>query len=371
MCIVVTRQLRDRVNSILEDQGISYLRLGTVETTGQRVLVNTKILSSTKEWLNLFSQKAIGGSALGKTLNDLVHGDTVVFQDQGNLFEFEIYNSSNIPSPPVDPPVIPPPFQYQQYAVGTLGRHLSDAVDSRLSGKTKPIFYSENNRNPDCWCDVDLTCLSSWNSHLGVRGQGVAITKRHVITCNHFPININSTIRFITNDNQVVERTILNRVPHPDYNGTTLYPDITVYVLSSDLPNSIKPSKILPDNWATKLDNLQNGRPPCLVMDQEKKALVFDTYRFDDYGILALPQESNPRFSFNEKLIGGDSSSPFAFIVNNELSIFSMATYASKGTFLPNQINSINQMISSVDSLVGISTGYQVETTDISGFPNI
>lgn len=369
MCTVVSRQIRDRVNTLLVERGINYLRLGTVEVSGSRVLVNTEILNSTPEWFSLFRDKAIGGTARNKNLNELLHGDTIIFQDQGNLFEFEIYNSSNIPD--TEPPETPPPFQYQQYAVGTLGRHLSDAVDSRLPGKTKPIFSSENNRNTDCWCDVDLTCLSSWNSHLGVRGQGVAITKRHVITCNHFPININSTIRFIANDNQVVERTILNRVPHPDYNGTTLYPDITVYVLSSDLPDSISPCKIMPANWASKLNNLQNGRPPCLVMDQEKKALVFDTYKFDNHAALALPQESSPRFSFNERLIGGDSSSPFSFIINGELSIFSMATYSSKGTFLPNQINSINQMISSVDSMVGISTGYTVSKNDLSGFPDV
>lgn len=367
MCVVVTRQLRDRVNSILEERGINYLRLGTVEVTGQRVLVNSKILSSTPEWLNLFNDKAIGGSSLGKTLNELVHGDTLVLQDQGNIFEFEIYNSNNIP--PIDPPPPPPPpFQYQQYATGTLGRHLSDIIDSFLPGKTKPIFLSENVRSSTCWANIDLTSISSWNSHLGFRGGGVVITRRHIVTCAHFPINNDSTIRFVTNDNQVVERTILNRVSHPQY--SSYYPDISVYVLSSDLPNSISNCKILPSNWSTKLNNLQNGRPPCLVVDQEKKALVLEAWRFDNYASMAIPIDP-VRKLFNEYLIGGDSSAPFMFIINGELSLFSMATSSGNGTFLPPHITTINEMISSVDSLVGISTGYEVEITDISGFPNI
>lgn len=368
MCIVVTRQLRDRVNSILEENGINYLRVGTVEVSGQRVLVNSKILSSTPEWLNLFNDKAIGGSSLGKTLNELVHGDTLVLQDQGNIFEFEIYNSNNIPEPPAEPPIIPPPFQYQQYALGTLGRHLSDAVDSRLPGKQKPIFLPDGQRNSNCWCDIDLTCISSWNSQLGNMGAGVAITKRHIVTCAHFPLNPGTTIRFIANDNQLVERTILSRVSHPQY--TPHYPDISVNVLSTDLPDSIKPCKFLPTNWNTKLNNTQNGRPPCVVVDQEKKALVFDAWRFDNYSSMAIPEDVT-RKTFNEKLIGGDSSSPFMFLINGELSLFSMATYPTSGTFLPPHITIINQMIVSVDSLAGISTGYQVNLNDISGFPNI
>ena len=154
---------------------------------------------------------------------------------------------------------------FDGYIAGSLSKEVSDAVDTRINGlnatTAKPIYSTQNHdtstyvRNTGCWvADLDLTSISPWNSTEGKNRAGVLISPRHILFAAHYQINNGSTIRFVDNNNNVVTRTMVNKLTHPDY--TPYYPDITVGLLDSDVPASISFVKILPQNWNNYLPSL-------------------------------------------------------------------------------------------------------------------
>lgn len=116
------------------------------------------------------------------------------------------------------------------------------------SDTTQLIFSTEDDagsnyvRNTSCFASgLDLTCLAALAGGSRQHG-GVAVSPRHVIQANHFGTGIGSTLRFVANDNTIVERTIVAT----QQIGVT---DVLVCQLSSDLPASITPAMVLPANW--------------------------------------------------------------------------------------------------------------------------
>jgi len=165
----------------------------------------------------------------------------------------------------------------QSYLLGSAARHAADAIDTRIAGKdatAKPIYSTQNHsggiyvRNTNCWAyNLDLTCISPWNSTGGNGMAGTLISPRHVLFCEHvnFHPNVGATIRFVTTNNTVVTRTITALVTHPDY--SPFYPDITIGVLNADVPTGISFAKILPQNWATYFPSVNGAAQiPALVL---------------------------------------------------------------------------------------------------------
>lgn len=262
---------------------------------------------------------------------------------------------------------------FSNYVNGSLAKHCSDSVDTRLVNKNpstaKNIFITQNHstqtyvRNSDCWAsDLDLTCISPWNSSGGATRAGTLISPRHIVFAGHFQINNGATIRFIDNDNNVVSRTMVTKLTHPAYSN--FYPDITVGVLDSDVPNSISFAKILPQNWINYLPNLSELYTlPCLVLDQEEKALISELKSLDTRARFSNPKNST-RLLFYENIIMGDSGNPAFLIINNELVIITIWTYggAGTGTSIVYHKDAMNTMMSTLGG------GYQLTEVDLSGF---
>lgn len=260
------------------------------------------------------------------------------------------------------------------YVIGSLAKEVNNAVDSRIVGlnasTAKPIFSTQNHaspsyvRNSGCWVnDVNLTSISPWNSTEGINRAGVLISRRHIIFAAHYQINNGSTIRFVDNNNNIVTRTMVNKLTHPSY--VPYYPDLTVGLLDSDVPNTINFVKILPQNWSNYLPSLSNiYRLPCLVLDQEEKALISELYDLDTYANFLSPTNLN-RLAFFENVIIGDSGNPAFLIINGELVIITVWTYggAGRGTSIVYHKDAINTMMS---SLAG--TNYSLTEIDLSGF---
>lgn len=280
------------------------------------------------------------------------------------------------PPPPPTPPPPPPAPQFNGYASGSLGKHLIDSVDVRLAGKEKLIYSTQNHsvpsyiRNTNCWgYGLDLTAISPWNSNGGNLGAGTLITRRHLLSVAHFPIQGDAQVRFITNDNQVVTRTIIQR---QGVMGAQYTPDMQLYLLDSDAPITITPVKILPADYANYIDHITEGHPPGMVLDQEEKCLVTDLSTLDQRYQCRKPTDAT-RLSLYENLIAFDSGNPFFVIINGQLVFIGSTTSggAGNGTFTTSYIPTINQLIINVDALASISTGYTVQTIDLSGFPTI
>jgi hypothetical protein len=259
----------------------------------------------------------------------------------------------------------------------------SYAVDSRINGKdpviAKPIFTVEDDgnatyvRNTDCWAyDLDLTCNSVWNSAVGFpsgkTGSGTLITKRHIIFAAHFEIPEESTIRFVTKDNVVVERTLVAKKRHPDY--SPYFPDLTVGVLDSDVPNTITPCSLIDNGILEYLQqNIRNI--PILSINQDRNALIYDGAAINPtYTTYTQPLYSNNhtvRNQYFQTVMTGDSGTPQFIIIKNKLVLLSMFTFGGNpaGTSLAYQIGKINQLIFDLDFQVGSITGYSVTYPDM------
>ena len=266
------------------------------------------------------------------------------------------------------------------WAAGSLAKEACDNIDNAIAGATpataKPIFSTEDHtpaeyvRNTDCWAAslaAKLTCLSPWNSYRGSRGAGTLITARHMIGTIHYRIQTGSVVRFVAENGDVYDRTILASSVHPTY--SPYYPDVAVYVLSSDLPAAITPCKFPPATLANHFGNISEGIA-SLVIDQEEKALVSDLYALSTLSSNKTPVDTT-RLSFHEELIAGDSSNPGFLVIDGELVLLTTMTYggAGSGTYFGNQLTEIDTLIGTADGLASISTGYTISVADLSAYP--
>jgi hypothetical protein len=263
-------------------------------------------------------------------------------------------------------------FVLNSYVSGSLAKHCSDAIDTRITNKnattTKPIFTTQNHtsqtyvRNSNCWTgNIDLTCASPWNSTGGNRRAGTLISPRHVLFCEHFSFypRVGATIRFITNNNIVVDRTLINSI---GFSGG--WPDFRVGLLDSDVPDSIKFAKILPSNYQNYLPSLSSQYTvPILALDQQEKALVTEWKESDISVDCSIPTISN-RLSFFENLISGDSGNPMFLIVNNEAVLLSVVGGggAGVGSSLHYYKNDVN------NTMTSLGGGYQLTEISLNGF---
>jgi len=256
------------------------------------------------------------------------------------------------------------------------------AIDSRIEGKdpntAKAIFSTQDDatptyvRNTNCWAyDLDLTCNSVWNSAVGYpsgrTGGGTLITKRHIIFAAHFPIPEGTTIRFITKDNQIVERTLLSTKIPSSY--SPYYPDFGIGVLDSDVPNTITPCYLMDNSILNYLSN--NIRYiPILNINQDRYATIYDggaiqpTYTNYTEPLSDINHIIRDGFFVNARV--GDSGLPDFIIVKDKLVLLSVKTFSDgSGTSLCYQIPLINQLITDVDFIVGSMTGYTTKTPDV------
>ena len=249
-------------------------------------------------------------------------------------------------------------------------------------------------RNPSLWCaDIatELTAISPWNSMHSNKVGGTLITKRHIITSAHAALSITSaplTVRFVDVNSDVHTRTIIGYKTSANWSGRgSNHSDFRIYTLDSDLPDSIKPCKIMPSNWEDYLPDLDATRPPQLALDQEEKALVVDLKKVDaNYARGAYPTDAS-RLIFSETFIGGDSGNPSFLIVDpdpndssisSELVLTHVLTYggAGAGSSLVD-IPLLNSTIADSDANASVrsgtstvSTGYTVTEADFSYYTN-
>ena len=267
---------------------------------------------------------------------------------------------------------------YYGVVVGCLSEHFSEQVDSRIDNtmtmNTNGKVYSTQDhstpnyvRNSNLWCaDIDLTCISPWNSRAANKRAGTLITPRHVLNAAHYPLYNGDTIRFIEDDGTVHTRTIIGSINHPDYSPYT--PDFRLYTLDSDLPAAISPCKMMPADHGSYLVNNSRNRPAAFGLDQEEKALIID---WRGGGSFLAPTDAD-RAIFNENKISGDSGNPSFLILNGSLVLITVWTYGGSGSGTPvaDYIDDIDAMIVTADAQAGVSTGYTVTEADFSAFPS-
>ena len=206
------------------------------------------------------------------------------------------------------------------------------SVDSRLSGKD-PVkalrrfldYGGEAAKagrftpNPDFWAKgVDFSCASMWNSQGGNTRAGTAVTPRHVVFANHYPLQPGVRLDFLGTDRKVHSRKLVatRRVSNTD---------LMVGALDADLPGTVHPAPILPVDYATSLGS--GADLPCVAFDYEEKAIVVELMaiprdRRATNIYTRVPQKAD-RLRFFEHIIVGDSGNPIFLLLNGDVILLS------------------------------------------------
>ncbi|XP_046328945.2 uncharacterized protein LOC124112828 [Haliotis rufescens] len=274
-------------------------------------------------------------------------------------------------------PTQPPPSHFELGLYGAITHGIDDrlkAIKARniSVALAKKVYTKQDHankvyvRNKDCWAyGLDLTSISPWNSNLANRKAGTLVSPRHALWARHYSIKLNSTIRFVDQDNNVVERRVVKSktVSGPNLHGI-FGQDIVVGELDSDVPSSISFSKVMPRNLTT-FRVPYTMHIPAMSTDQEEKALVDDFYYYSAVNAgLRVPLTTSIRHDYYERKIGGDSGNPTFFIIDNQLVLLFVFTTggAGGGTSINHYFDQINEIMAKEGG------GYQLTEMDLSKF---
>jgi hypothetical protein len=243
-------------------------------------------------------------------------------------------------------------------------------------------------RNPEVWCnDIDsITAISPWNSTQGRHRAGTLISPQHLLFAAHYQLGVGASVRFVTKDNQLVERTVIARKTLAGYssNGRKDYSkDITIGLLNEPLHadiDGIHFVKVLPDDWSNYLGPMDyysfdsDEAMPALCLDYEEKALITDVRRFSTYVSFTTPASESRRAYYESKIVG-DSGNPALLLLNSpggsaELVLLNVWTFggAGSGASVYENKAEINKIMSDLEAQKGFNHGYQLTEYDFRGF---
>lgn len=180
-------------------------------------------------------------------------------------------------------------------------------------------------------------------------------------------MHVNTTLRFVDRNNNVVDRRIVHTHVLPVASGhSSLYGyDVVVGELDSDVPSAtISFAKVLPRNLTTIRPHTI-PRVPVFDTDFEEKALVADLSGESGTMVrLTTPLTSSPRHELYETKISGDSGNPVFMVVENELVLLFAMTYggAGSGTSINYHFDDINTI------LKNWGTDYRLTEVDLRHF---
>lgn len=270
---------------------------------------------------------------------------------------------------------------FKEFAAGSLGRHICDAVDAKaLAGGGMALYSTRDHttptyiRNTSNWTDsVDWTGVAVWNSQTNSSRRGLTmISPIHWVGAAHYRVANGSTVRFVTADNQVITRTVVDS--KAIVAGGSTNTDTQVGILNEPVPSSIKHYKVLPanfKNWLVGRESLGNsmlGRQPLLTTNQLQESVLRHTLNMFSLTVShaqgKLPETPDIRTPYTKTLITGDSGQPAFYLINGEMVVLGCHFSAVSFWFLSGYIDEINQ---AMEDLAGAPT-YSLETVDLSGF---
>jgi len=206
------------------------------------------------------------------------------------------------------------------------------------------------------------------------------INPQYAIGVNHYAMPLNGKIRFITNDNNVIERQIATGLMMYDqgimnydreyvYQPSSPYPNCEFNIVKLDQPilesDNIKHYNLMPKFYYKIYKRLTRGQFIYVLCVNGSQELLVKKFM----GGVGFYNDISPYNMFSKNVVVGDSSHPVFTLVDNELvyiSSWSSKDSANNGIATPvfdeNIISGIQQCINIMGNEFGI------ETKNISAF---
>lgn len=232
----------------------------------------------------------------------------------------------------------------------------SDEIDTRILGLTagntaQKLYSSGTVRSLTHLARaVDLTCISLQTSD---NWHATAISPRHIVTAHHISPANGTTITFVTADGTSVSRTLSSS----SQIGST---DIQIGLLSSDLPATIVPARVL--SSSSQEATLATGSPFVFV-DQTQKIFIGERNTSTESTNSFVVQQSgtSPRSTFWKSggLVSGDSGGAIGAIIDGVyVALSEMHTFVSSTVFSGDSIARSYAAINS--AMISLGGGYQL-----------
>lgn len=260
--------------------------------------------------------------------------------------------------------------EFIRFIDGSLAKECSNSVDDAISiGGDLELFSVANGttftRNPSCWlAGINFTGASPWNNPSSYLKAGTAITSRHIVYAKHYTLGVGATVYFVTEDNQIVTRTISAEF---SLAGVPTAVDTTIAILDSDLPASITPFRLFPANMRDYLPTIRFGLP-LVRLNHNEQVLTID-WVYDSESSLPPARRAAvtvpltaTRLGYYLPIVGGDSGNPMFILVNREAILFTHASTTGSGSMYHSFLDQIQDAI---DTLGG---GHSIQTIDLSSF---
>jgi hypothetical protein len=257
-------------------------------------------------------------------------------------------------------------------AISALGLHVQAETfePAQVAGKTWTMFSTFGNhdgpytRNPNFWlADYDFTCVPTcqFNSGLSKTPRGALVTRRHLLSATHAGYTNGATLYFVGNDGEVYSRTVLS--------STDVGFDTLVVRLSSDLPATVVPCKVLPANIESLLtgDSLLDNLIPIITVNQYSQAVArkwsgISTQSGARKYHINQTITTAPFTSFSTNVVSGDSGSPSFLLVDGEAVLVGTQHTTGSGPLTATLLSLIGTAIDAMDPT------YNVMVADLAGF---
>lgn len=244
--------------------------------------------------------------------------------------------------------------RYYYDFTGTTFETNTFTTTANLLDHTTPSYTRNSNNWLQSIGEVDISCIPVWQSvsdtYAGsTRPQwtrcGLLITPQHLITPDHFPLQAGSSIRFVSMDNTIVQRNIIDSILVAP--GT----DARIVLLDSPVPTvgagKIKIPKLFDANWnAPYFNSGPYGTQYFAVKSNQYRQLsIIRTFAptagpdgyFSSVGDESYPNNLGSRILGGKSTINLDSGSPVFFVIDGELvGLGGIATSGSYKSFTHN-----------------------------------
>jgi hypothetical protein len=259
--------------------------------------------------------------------------------------------------------------------LGQIVALIPERISILATDPKRPVFSVKDDatpnyvRNTNCWVyGLDMTPFSPFNTVPdGYENRaGTLISPRHFIWAGHYGLQGDDgpyMMRFVTADNQVVERNIISATT---ISGT----DIQIGVLDSDVPESIGFCKVLPKDHYRWLPSF--GGIPVMWLDRREQA--WDS-TMKNYASTSIADQSDwhiigavtPEIShYALSPMEGDSGNPVVMFIDQE-PVVMVCFYFTSGNSggIVEHYDEINALMTAQGG------GYQLTPIDLSalGYP--